>query len=385
MSSKTNKEKFLIVTTIPASLYFFKGQVGILKSEFDIEVASGPGHGLEDFCEIESVKGHRIPKMKREISLFFDILSLINLIKLIKKIKPKVVHGNTPKGSFLSMIAAKITKTPVRIYCVHGLRYQGAKGMKRKLLMFLEKISCSLATHVFSVSFGVLKIMKEDGIYKKEGHIIWNGSVNGIDIKHFSPDAVDEIELKKQLNLSDDNLVFGFVGRMVKDKGVNELVESFIKINKLHPHTRLLLVGRFEAADAVTDFTKKEIVTHQNIIYCGQQKDIRPYLKLMDIFTFPSYREGFGVSLMEAAAMNLPAISSNITGCNEIIKDGFNGKLISSKSIKELYEMMIFFIENPIEFKKISKVSRQYVIDRYEQKKLWNKALEKYKSVVENV
>jgi glycosyltransferase involved in cell wall biosynthesis len=227
--------------------------------------------------------------------------------------------------------------------------------------------------------------MKEDGIYKKEGHIIWNGSVNGIDIKHFSPDVVDESKLKKKLSINDNHIVFGFVGRMVKDKGVNELVQSFIQINELHSNTSLLLVGMFEEADAVTDYTKKHIETHPNIIYCGKQKDIRPYLKLMDIFTFPSYREGFGVSLMEAASMNLPAISSNISGCNEIIDDGYNGRLIASKSKEELYNMMNFFINNPDDVKKMSVVSRQYVIDKYEQNKLWGKALEKYKNVVKNI
>lgn len=386
MSDKKNhKKKFIIVTTIPASLYFFKGQVGILKNEFDIEVVSGKGDGFENFCKIENVKGYQINTLEREITLFKDFRSLFKLISLFRKIKPDVVHGNTPKGGLLSMIAAKICGVKTRIYCVHGLRYQGASGFQKKLLMFLEKVSCSMATHVFSVSFGVLEIMKSDKILNKQGHIIWNGSVNGIDTDYFSPTVVEEKEILTKYNINKDYLIFGFVGRLVKDKGVNELVEAFVKINKKYPKTKLLLVGRFEEANAIRPETKELILSHQDIISCGNQDDVRPFLKVMDIFTFASYREGFGVSLMEAAAMNLPSISSNITGCNEIIQDGYNGKLIPSKSVKKLYEMMDYFLNNPDEVKQMAKVSRQYVIDKYDQKTLWAKALEKYTKIVNDV
>lgn len=381
MNLNKSKKKFLIITTVPVSLFFFKGQVGVLKKEFDVEVVTGPGIGFEKFCETQKVKGHRITGMKREISLFSDIKSLIKLIKLFRKIKPEIIHGNTPKGGLLSMIAGWVTRVPHRIYCVHGLRYQGEIGLKRKLLMFLESVSCRMATEVFTVSFGVKEILAEDKIFKKNINVIWNGSVNGIDVTHFSPEKVDETDLVKQFNFDDNDLIFGFVGRLVKDKGVNELIQAFVEINKKWEDTKLLLVGDYEEADPVEQKTKEEIANNSDIIFAGWQTDIRPFLKMMDLFVFPSYREGFGVSLMEAAAMNVPAISSNITGCNEVIKDGYNGKLIQSKSIDDLKNAMEEFVEKPELIKQMANVSRQFVVDKYEQKKLWNKALEKYISI----
>ncbi|AOW22019.1 hypothetical protein LPB138_05115 [Urechidicola croceus] len=378
------KKKFFIVTTVPKSFVFFKGQIQVLKKAFDVEFVSSPESRLKKYSELEQVVAHPI-EMEREIAVFKDIKSLMQLIKLFRKKKPQVVHGNTPKGGLLSMIASWVARVPVRIYVVHGLRYQGAKGMKRSLLINMERLACRFATHVFTVSFGVKQILKEDKITSKEINIIWNGSVNGINTEHFSPKAVDVVELKEKIGLNDSHLVFGFVGRLVKDKGVNELISAFSKINKKYSHTKLLLVGNYEEADPVSSFTKEEITSNDDIIFSGSQSDVRPYLKMMNIFTFPSYREGFGISLMEAAAMNVPAISSNITGCNEIIKDGFNGKLIKSKSEKELYNTMEEFILNPDLVKQMASVSRKYVVDKYDQKELWNKALETYQKIVLNV
>jgi len=378
------KKKFLILTTVPMSLFFFRGQVGKLKTTFDVEVVSSSGKQLSHFCESEGVVGHPI-KMFREISIVNDIKSLYKLVQLLKKIQPEVIHGNTPKAGNLSMIAGWIAGVPHRIYCIHGLRYQGASGVKKVLLKGMERISCRFATDVMTVSFGVKNLLKAENIYKGDVNVIWNGSVNGIDTALFSPDVIDETELKTQYKLDDSQIVFGFVGRLVKDKGVNELIEAFVDVHKNHPNTRLLLVGDYEQSDPVTEATRNQIETHPHIIFGGWQSDIRPFLKIMDIFTFPSYREGFGLSLMEAAAMNVPAISSNITGCNEIIENGYNGRLIPSKSAKELKNAMEEFVLNPQLIKQMASVSRQYVIDKYEQKQLWDKALQAYKKIVNDV
>lgn len=365
------KERFLIVTTVPSSLFFFSGQIQILQREFDVELVSSPGKSLNEISETEKVKAHEI-NMKREIALFSDALSCLKLIMLFLKRKPKIVHGNTPKGGLLSMFAARIAFVPKRIYCVHGLRYEGDTGLKRKILILMEKMSCNLATHVFAVSYGVKETLKKDGIYKKDVHVIWNGSINGINAEHFSSDKVDDI--KHIHGIRETDFVFGFVGRIVKDKGINELIEAFYAINNTHSHTKLLLVGGFEdSLDPISDFSKEQIENNPHIIYVGLQKDVRPFLKAMDVFTFPSYREGFGISIMEAASMGVPAISSNISGCNEIINDGVNGKLIPPKSATHLKEAMELFINNPILKENMSAVTRDMIIDKYEQKKLWEK------------
>jgi len=288
------------VTTVPITLKFFKGQIGVLKKLFNVI------HGVE---------------MKRDISIINDIKSLVNLFFFFKKSKPHIVHGNTPKGGLLSMSAAYLARVPKRIYCIHGLRY---------------------------------------------------------DLNYFSPKLFDARALRKENKIGEVDFVYGFVGRLVGDKGVNELIEAFVTVSKKNTNAKLLLVGGYEEElDPLSESTIDTIKNNQSIISVGFQKDIRPYLAMMDVFTFPSYREGFGVSIMEAGAMGVPAISSDISGCNEIVKDGYNGKLIKSKSLIDLENSMRFFIENQEKVREMSEVSRDYIANKYSQETIW-KAIESY-------
>lgn len=378
------KKKFIIVTTVSDSLPFFKGQINVLKEYFDVELISSPGEYMEEMCSKHFVKGHDLI-MKREISVFNDILSLMKLIILFFKIKPFIVHGNTPKASLLSMIAAWITRVPKRIYYVHGLRYYGEVGKKRKLLMFFEKVSCYFATHIVAVSEGVKEGLNKDNLSKKEVLLIWNGSVNGIDLEYFDPEKTDVSTIRNLYGIDQNDFVFGFIGRFVGDKGVNELVGAFKELNKFHKNTKLLLVGRFEnELDPLKEETISEISNNQNIIYAGFQKDVRPFLATMNIFSLPSYREGFGIVLMEASAMNVPSISSNIIGCNEIVFNGVNGFLIESKNQQILLDKMDYCIQNREKINEMAKKARIIVKDKFEQKELWKKSLAIYVHIAEN-
>ncbi len=376
-----NKKKLFIITTIPLSLIFFKGQLSLLKDEFEVTLISSPEESLFETAEQYKVNRHGI-LMKREIALFNDFVSLIKLISYFFKNRPDIVHGNTPKGSFLSMIASWFCKVPTRIYYVHGLRYQGANGFKKKLLIYMERISCKLATDIFAVSNGVKEVMYEDGVTTKKINVIWNGSINGIDSDFFNLEIVNCINLQKQYQIKENDFVFGFIGRIVADKGINELVLAFKKVNQLYPNTKLVLVGNYEdELDPLLPKVKKEIDKNKSIIIAGFQKDIRPFYKLMNLFVFPSYREGFGISLMEAAAMSVPAISSNIIGCKEIIDNEVNGYLIPSKDEKALFEKMKFCIENQNKIKQMASVTRDIILSKFEQKQLWNKTIHFYKEI----
>ncbi|WP_445457176.1 glycosyltransferase family 4 protein [Flavobacterium sp. HNIBRBA15423] len=376
-----NKKKIFIITTIPLSFIFFKGQLSLLKEEFEVTLISSPEESLFETAEQYKVNRHGI-LMKREIALFNDFVSLIKLISYFFKNRPDIVHGNTPKGSFLSMIASWFCKVPTRIYYVHGLRYQGANGFKKKLLIYMERISCKLATDIFAVSNGVKEVMYEDGVTTKKINVIWNGSINGIDSDFFNLEIVNCINLQKQYQIKENDFVFGFIGRIVADKGINELVLAFKKVNQLYPNTKLVLVGNYEdELDPLLPKVKKEIDKNKSIIIAGFQKDIRPFYKLMNLFVFPSYREGFGISLMEAAAMSVPAISSNIIGCKEIIDNEVNGYLIPSKDEKALFEKMKFCIENQNKIKQMASVTRDIILSKFEQKQLWNKTIHFYKDI----
>ncbi|MBQ2386418.1 MAG: glycosyltransferase family 4 protein [Bacteroidales bacterium] len=372
-------KKLFFVTTIAGSLDFFKGQYQLLLSDFDITAIASDKKRLKEVGEENHIKIHHIP-MEREIFILKDIYCLICFIFYFIRQRPYIVHGNTPKGSLLSMIAAWMTRVPVRIYMCHGLRYQGCGGLKRKLLMFMERISCRCATEIICVSHGIKEVLIEDRITNKEPIVIWNGSVQGIDMGKFNPDNImDKQGLKGKYGIEDDDFVLTFVGRIVKDKGINELVEAFEYLSLKYSDIKLLLIGRNEdKGNPVSDKTKEIIDNNKNIIATGPQSNIVPFLSITDLFVFPSYREGFGLSLMEAGAMNVPSIASNIPGCNEVIIDGLTGLLIEPRSTSAIIESIEKLYNDRELLDYLKSNCRKSIIERYEQNQLWQHYREYY-------
>ncbi len=378
------KKKFVIVTTIPATLGFFRGNLKFLSDTYDICAVSSDKEKLETFAGSEGVASHYIP-MKRQISLVSDFVSLFRFILFFLKQRPDIVHGNTPKGAMLSMLAAWLTRVPVRIYMCHGLRYQGTQGKMRKLLMWMERLTCSCATQVISVSKGVRSTLISDDVCKeKKIMVVGDGSAAGIDLARFDISKVDSTIVREQLGIPPSDFVFIFVGRIVKDKGINELVSAFTRLseeNNLH----LILVGAEERElNPISNDTRKQIEANAQIHAVGRQADVRPYLNCADAFVFPSYREGFGMVLIEAQAMGVPCISSDIIGCNEIIIPGENGELIPAKDADVLYERMKDWVEHPDKVAYMARNARRLVAERYEQKMVWNALLETYRKLSEN-
>lgn len=375
-----NKKLFYIVTTIPSSLHFFKGQLSYLSNDFDVVAISSDRYVLEQFGNKEGIRTYCIP-MKRPISLWNDFRSLIRFLVLFRKTRPDIVHGNTPKGSFLSMVAAKLTGVSTRIYMCHGLRYQGYDGLMQSLLKMMERISCYCSTTVLCVSNGVKTALITDGICKASKlKVIGNGSANGIDIDKFNRKKVSIECLSAMIGMK-KGFTFCFVGRIVKDKGVNELIAAFKKLTDLYHDVNLVIVGAFEDNDnSVKTVTRTEIEANPNIHYCGRQKDVRPFMCISDVFVLPSYREGFGVVLMEAGALDIPCITTDISGCNEIIQDGVNGRIIPPRDEKALYGAMKWFYEHRSdEVKEMAKLARPMIVERYEQQMLWKELLKAYR------
>lgn len=378
-----DKNKFFIVTTIPASLNFFRGQCVLLNQYFDVSVISSQKDKLELFGLSEGVKTRYIP-MRRSISLFYDLISLFQFISLFRRERPKIVHGNTPKASLLSMLAAKLVGIPVRIYMCHGLRYQGSCGFIRKLLMSMERLSCLCATEVLCVSEGVRKTLIEDKICSSgKCKVILHGSANGIDLNLFDPDKVDISGLRAQIGIPDTDFVFLFVGRIVKDKGINELVAAFNRLSKEYTNISLLLVGAEEKnlnpISAETSFIIKQ---NPKIFAVGRKEDVKPYMLLSDAFVLPSYREGFGMVLIEAGALGKPCITTDIIGCNEIIIQNENGVIIPSKDEEALYRAMENFLLNPEEVLRMAEKARPLIASRYDQKMVWRALLKEYKRII---
>lgn len=369
-------KKIIIITTVPQSLNFFKGQIQILKKEFNVALVSTPNDLFREICFRESVPGYGV-KICRDISVFKDFFSLINLIRVFVKFNPDVIHGNTPKAGLLSMFAGWLLRIPIRIYYVHGLRYEGLSGLKKNIVVLMEKLTCFCATDIISVSQGVRETLERDSITSKSVSLIGCGSINGLNFDHFNRNS-DLINIREKLGISTDTFVFGFVGRIVKDKGIEELISSFTTLLK-EKKIALILVGAFEnKLDPIAPSFVRIINDNPDIYAVGKQMDIRPFLKAMDMFVLPSYREGFGVSLIEALAMEIPCIATDISGCNEIIVDEFNGLLVPPKSIKALSIAMLRCVNDESLYTSIKINSRNSVIDKYRQDFVWQNSLKKY-------
>jgi glycosyltransferase involved in cell wall biosynthesis len=386
------QKKLLRVTTISLSLdKLLKGQLKYLNQYYDVVGVASDIGSLEQVGLREGIRVVNLP-MERDISFINDFLSLMKMIRLIIKEKPYIVHSNTPKASLIAMIAAWICRVPHRIYTVTGLRFETTEGSFKRLLIMMEKIACACATKVIPEGDGVAATLRREKITNKPLKKILNGSINGIDTSFFDPlcyDLETKQNLRKQLDIDGNDFVFIFIGRLVKDKGINELVAAFKKLTQVThlenyqiSNIKLLLVGPLEEKlDPILPKTLQEITTNKDIITVGYQDDVRAYLAISDTLVFPSYREGFPNVVMQAGAMGLPSIVTNITGCNEIIIEGENGIIIPAKSDNAILEAMQFFLENPGKMKQMAGNSRPMIENRYEQKKVWQTQLEEYRKL----
>ena len=381
------KRKFYFTTTIANTLFFFKGQCKLWKENFDVCAVSSNKDKLLLFAKEENVSYKYIP-MHRNISVVNDVLCLFRFIWLFITERPYIVHGNTPKASMLSMVAAWITHRPVRIYMCHGLRYQTTNGSLRHILMFMGKLSCRCATNVICVSDGVKNQLIEDHLCQAtKAKVIRYGTAGGIDIDHFSRESINnEINTREKLNIPNSSFVFCFVGRIVKDKGINELVNAFDKLSKEKENIHLLLVGPEENdLDPISTQSRMIIESNERILALGRQNDVRPYLAASNAFVLPSYREGVGMVILEANAMGIPAIASDIIGCRDVIGPGINGELIPSQDEDSLYEKMKDWEENRQKVESMARNCREYVCSRYSSNDVASAYYKEYKRLCNNL
>lgn len=372
--------KILRISTVPISLNnLLKGQLKMLNQHFTIIGVSSPGKDLQEVHEREGIEVIALP-MERHISLLKDIVSLIRMIVLFIKEKPDMVHSLTPKAGLISMLAGWITRVPVRMHTFTGLVFPTTTGFKQKVLIAMDRLTCACATHINPEGNGVKNDLMKYKITSKPLHIIANGNINGIDLTHYQRTA--EVLSQARQYREEHAFTFCFVGRMVRDKGINELVSAFIKLHRKHVYARLILVGPFERElDPVDQSTEQQILHHPAIAFMDFQKDIRPFMAASDALVFPSYREGFPNVVIQAGAMRLPSIVTNINGCNEIIIPGENGVIIEPRNEEQLYQAMETFITHQDRVKEMAANCRKLVADRYDQEIVWNALLEEYKNL----
>ena len=377
-------KKLIRVTTSDISLdLLLKGQLRFLNQYYEVVGVSSNTGLLADVAKREGVRVVEL-SMRREISLRRDLACLWYLIKLFCKEKPFIVHANTPKGSLLSMMAAWMVRVPHRIYTVTGLRYQGMTGFGRFVLKTTERMTCFFANKVIPEGEGVKRTLLDDGITRKPLQVIHHGNINGIDTSHFSPAAcrVTKAEERCRLNIGEDEFTFVFIGRIVKDKGMDELAKAMRKLLSEGYNCKLILVGWLEKElNDINEYNEVFFKYNEAVRYVGYKKDVRPFLLAADALVFPSYREGFPQVVMEAGAMDLPAIVTDINGCNEIIVEGQNGNIIPPKDAGALYNMMKYYMDHREEVSRMAANARGMIQERFEHNDVMNELLKMYKAL----
>lgn len=372
---------------MPVSLnVLLKGQLAFMNQFYQvIGVSTYEEHQFSEIKNREHIELVGLA-MTRTISPLNDLIALCKLYFFLKKEKPFIVHSHTPKAGTIAMIAAKLAGVPHRFHTIAGLPLLESKGAKRKLLNFVEKITYSCATKILPNSNGLKEIILENNFTQSDKiKVIANGSSNGIDCIHYNASLYsenDKTSLREKLGISSNDFVFIFVGRMVGDKGINELVQSFKRLANHVDNVKLLLVGPFEMKlDPLKKVTIDEISSNTKIINVGAQKDVRPYFAISNVLVFPSYREGFPNVVLQAGAMGLPSIVSDINGCNEIIIEGENGLIIPVKNVELLYQAMMKMLLEQDNYHLMISKSRDLILNRFEQKFVWEQLLKEYQNL----
>jgi len=368
--------KILRITTVPASLaILLRGQLHYLNHYYEVVGVSSNSNQLIEVRKKEHIRVLAI-RLTRKFSPIVDIISFFSLAILIIKERPSVVHTHTPKAGTVGMLAAWVCRVPVRMHTVAGLPLLETTGCGRILLDLVEKITYRCAHKVYPNSNGLKRIIIRNGYCKSEKlQVLVNGSSNGIDTAYYSSESVNEsqvVDTKKKCHITANDFVFTFIGRLVGDKGINELVNSFDRISQKYKNVKLLLVGPYENdLDKLNSNTLETINSNLKIVSTGFIEDVRPFLAISNLLVFPSYREGFPNVVMQAGAMGLPSIVTDINGCNEIIIDGENGIIIPPKNIDALYATMERFLLSPELQVKLAKNAREMIVSRYEQSVVW--------------
>lgn len=378
--------KIIRSATIGTSLdSFCEGVLKSLKEKgHEVIALSSPDEDLKKVGEREGVRIIGVP-MERRVFFLKDLFALYQMVKVFRMEKPVIVHSMTPKAGLLCMIAAWLTRVPVRIHTFTGLVWPTATGFSRKVLMATDRITCACATHIIPEGQGVLEDLRDHGISRKFMRVLGYGNVKGVDLKLYS--RRPEILEKAQILRNEKTFTFLFVGRIVGDKGINELVSAFRRLvaDCLTP-CRLILVGRFEMKlDPVSSETKALIERMPEISAVGSVfgDDLLAWYAASDCFVLPSYREGFPNTVLEAGALGLPSIVTDINGAREIITNDIssmkkldasekmdirmNGVVIPSKDENALYNAMCWMVQNPVQRQKMSDASRALIASRYEQ------------------
>ena len=340
--------------------------------DYEMHLVCSDGPELEALVKKHQIK-HQVIPINRNITPWQDLKSLIAICKYVRRNRIDVIICHQEKGNLLGQTAGFITRVPVRIVLSHGILYETMTGLKRWIVRLQDKLVSDMATNVICVSNYVEEQRNKDGVDKTgKAVVLGNGSCNGIDpVNKFNPHLVSLQKteaLKRQYGIKEDDFVIGFCGRLVRDKGVVELVYALSKLQKKHPEksVKLFIIGEFEQRDALPEEVLRTIRESKSVVLSGRipYADIQKYYTLMNVLVLPSHRDGLGLAPLEAQAMNVPAIVSKITGCRETIVEHETGEYVDLNS-DSICEKLELFLDNEYAEQQ-GKKGRDFVVKNFD-------------------
>lgn len=388
LDQSSSRLKLIHITTVPQALSFFHGQVGFMQERgLDVHAISSLDERLSEFGQQEGVRTHAVA-MSRRITPIQDLQALVRLTIVIRRLRPAIVHAHTPKGGFLGMISAWLNRVPVRIYSLHGLRYMTTRGKKRIILRWTDKIACRLSHEVICVSHSLRKVVIEDGICDPgKVRVLLRGSVNGVDAaERYNParfSGDDRIALRAELGLSPGQHVIGFLGRIVPDKGIQELFDAWKEIRGTWPNVILLLVGPVETQDPIDPEVLQALQADPRVIFTGSVADTSEKYALLDTVVLPTHREGFGIVLLEAAAMELPVVATEIPGCVDAVVNGITGTLVPPQDVGALQAAIERYLDDPELRRRHGTAGRERVLRDFRREDIWEAVYQEYVRLLE--
>jgi glycosyltransferase involved in cell wall biosynthesis len=376
------------VATVPLSLwYLLVGQIGFMKSRgLEVHALAAPGELLDALADREGIPVHAVD-MQRQVTPFRDLVSLVQIWRTFRRIRPHIVHAQTPKGGLLGSLGAWLAMVPVRIYHIRGLPYMTATGWKRRLLRLTERVACACAHQVLCVSHTLRQIAISEG-FCPAGKIstLLKGSSNGVDASgKYNPARVPAEErdrTRARYGIPADAQVVGFVGRIVRDKGLTELVEAWQALREEWPRLHLLIVGPFESEDPVPPEVEKALRHDPRIHLVGADWNTPPLYRAMDLVALPTYREGCPNVLLEASAMELPVVATRIPGCVDVVEDGETGLLVPAHDAPALSEALRRYLNDPSLGRRHGRAGRERVLRDFATEQVWEALYEQYMSMV---
>lgn len=376
------------ITTVPMSLGFLRGQTGFVAARgFEVTAVSSPGDELEAFGRRESV-AVRAVEMPRRITPLHDLRAVNGLRRVLREVRPQIVHAHTPKGGLLGMIAATLSRVPVRIYHMRGLALMGATGRRRRLLYLTEWLSCRLAHSVLCVSHSIREIAIAEGLCPPEKiRVLAGGSGQGVDAegrfdpRNLPPDA--RAETRARCGIPDAAVVLGFVGRIVRDKGIVELEEAWRALRGEFPELHMLLVGPFEPQDPVPAEVEERLRGDPRVHLVGMDRETPLYYAAMDLVVLPTYREGFPNVPLEAASMQRAVVATRIPGCTDAVEDGVTGTLVPPREAAPLAHAIRAYLSDPALRRRHGEAGRARVLRQFRREPIWEAIHQEYRRLLE--